>query len=277
MKNLKNKVAVVTGVGSGIGKALAWQLGQEGCLLAINELNPERLETLTAELEESGTTVLPAQFDVADRPSWDEFADQVIRRFGRVDLVINNAGVALGKFTVEEVDYQDFEWLMNINFWGMVYGTKVFLPELKVQDEAALVNVSSVLGLAALAGQSPYCASKFAIRGFTESLRMEAAQEFPHVSIHSVHPGGIKTNIGKDANWENSKLDKGEQERLITKFETTFITTPEDAADQIIQAVKKKKSRVLIGSDARRFDRVARLFPTGYTKMVLKDFERKGF
>ncbi len=276
MKHLTNKVAVISGAGSGIGKALAFHLAREGCRLALNDVNPDRLKATASLLEEYGVEMMLSDFNVADRKAWEDFAMETLGKFGEVDLVINNAGVALGRYTVEETSYDDLEWIMNINFYGMVYGTKSFLPHLLKRKESAVVNVSSILGIAGLAWQSGYCASKFAIRGFTESLRMEAMKDFPQLTVHTVHPGGIKTNIAADANWDNSSLNAEEQKLDTERFETSFITTATDAAAKIIADIKKKRHRILIGPDAKRIDRAVRLMPTGYSKVILKEFEKLG-
>ena len=199
-----------------------------------------------------------------------KYADDVVAHFGHVDIVINNAGVALGSFSTEEVSIDQFKWLMDINFWGMVYGSKAFLPYLRARSEGSLVNISSILGMAAITKQAAYCSSKFAIRGFSESLWMESSMDFPHIHILSVHPGGIQTNIARDARWGNKEISKEDKDKMATEFEKTFINTPEFAAAKIIHAIRKKKKRLLIGKDARQIWRLASWFPVGYTKFLLK-------
>jgi len=176
--------------------------------------------------------------------------------------------------TIEDLDYKDLEWVMNINFYGMVYGTKTFLPLLKKQSEAALVNISSLFGIAGIGQQGAYCASKFAIRGFTESLRMEALLDFPNVLIHTVHPGGIKTSIAKNSKWVGEIPSKAEMEKITRRFEKLFITTAESAAATIVKGIQKKKSKILIGKDAKRLDLMVRLMPTGYSKFVANQFKK---
>jgi butyryl-CoA dehydrogenase len=276
MKSLTGKVAVITGVGSGIGRALAHELAREGCQVAMNDIHHHTLEeTATSVNETYGTKTYTEAFDVADWARMQDFASNVANHFGGVDLVINNAGVALGAYTADEVSIEDFQWLMDINFWGMVYGSKAFLPFLKCRKAASLVNISSILGLAAIARQSAYCASKFAIRGFTESLRMEAMMDFPHVHVLSVHPGGIKTNIARNSKWNQRVFSDEEIQGLTEEFEKSFINTPEYAAKTIIRGVKKRKKRVLIGNDARQMWRFVRWFPTGYSKILIHTFLKK--
>ncbi len=277
MKNLKNKVVVITGAASGIGKALAQHFAKAGSLLALNDFDEKGLMQVVEELEkENSNKIIYSAFDVSKIKEFENFAKKIESEYQRVDIVINNAGVALGRVSIEEVDYQDFEWVMNINFWGMVYGTKIFLPLLKQQSEAALVNISSVFGIAGISHQGAYCASKFAIRGFTESLRMEALQDFPQVLIHTVHPGGIKTNIAKNSRWAGEEVSKDEVEELTKKFEKMFITTPASAASTIVNGIQKKKSRILIGKDARQLDWTVRLMPTGYSGVILNQLKKEG-
>lgn len=276
MKNLKDKVVVITGVASGIGKSLAKAFAKENCHLALNDYDEKGLLQTVKELKAiTNQKIITSVFDVAKRENFEAFAKMVEGEFGQVDVVINNAGVALGRVSVEDMEYEDIEWVMNINFWGMVYGTKSFLTLLKKQSESALVNISSVFGIAGIGHQSAYCSSKFAIRGFTESLRMEAKMEFPHVTIHTVHPGGIQTNIARNSRWVESEISKEEHEMTSEKFEKMFITTADAAAAKILKCVKKKKSKILIGKDGRQLDWLVRLMPEGYTGVLVKEFNRR--
>lgn len=276
MKNLKNKVVVITGAASGIGKALAQQFAKAGSHLALNDFDEKGLGQTVKDLQAIATgKIFSSPFDVSKVENFEKFAQQVSNEFGRVDIVINNAGVALGRVSVEEVKYKDFEWVMNINFWGMVYGTKTFLPLLKKQSEAALVNISSVFGIAGIGHQGAYCSSKFAIRGLTESLRMEALLDFPHVTIHTVHPGGIKTNIAKNSRWVEENISDEEKEKTTKNFERMFITTPESAAATIIKGIQKKKSKIVIGKDGKQLDWLVRLMPTRYSKIILNQFKKE--
>jgi short-subunit dehydrogenase len=276
MKNLKDKVVVITGAASGIGKALAQHFAKAGSNLALNDFDENGLNQVVQELEkESQGKIISSVFDVSKVEAFEIFAKKVETEFQRVDIVINNAGVALGKVSVEDLSYKDLEWVMNINFFGMVCGTKVFLPFLKKQSEAALINISSVFGIAGIGHQSAYCASKFAIRGFTESLRMEALLDFPHVLIHSVHPGGIKTSIAKNSRWVEENLSEKEKEETTKNFERMFITTPESAAAIIVKGIQKKKSKIVIGKDGKQLDWLVRLMPTGYSKIILNQFKKE--
>jgi len=269
--NIKGKVVVVSGAGSGIGKASAHAFAQRGADVAITDIDKDRIHDTAEELRGKYSVKVDAQvLDVTDWAAWQHYRNDIISKFGQVDIVLNNAGVTLGPFSVEEVPMEKFEWVMNINFWGMVYGTKAFLPDLKARPEACVANISSILGLGAIGSQAPYCSSKFAIRGFNESLRMEALAEFPQLNVLSIHPGGIQTRIARDADWGG--LDFNEEEKLerAKKFEESFINTPKYAAEQILAAVEKDKKRLLIGKDAKSMWRMIKWFPIGYTKMFYK-------
>ncbi len=269
MKDFKDKVAVVTGAGSGIGRALARQLADAGARLALADINETGLRETANELGLDDSRLITEAFDVADREAVYRFAERVAGHFGAVHLVINNAGVALGA-TVERMTYEDFEWLMGINFWGVVYGTKAFLPHLKAAGEGHIVNVSSVFGLIGVPTQSAYNAAKFAVRGFTESLRQELEMEGGKVSCTSVHPGGIKTNIARNARMaEGMEHITGDPEKARRDFEKMFRTTPDEAARTILKGVRGNKRRVLIGSDARAIDSMQRLMPTAYQRIMV--------
>jgi len=269
MKKLNGRVAVITGAGSGIGRALAYNLGKQQCRLALADIDEKGLKETAATLTAQGVDVLTKKLDVANREAVYAFADEVFETFGKVNLVFNNAGVALGA-TVEKMSYEDFEWLMNINFWGVVYGTKAFLPYLKQSDEGHIINVSSVFGLIGVPTQSAYNAAKFAVRGFTESLRQELEIEGVNVSCSSVHPGGIKTNIAKNARMSDDVKDITgmDAEQASANFEKLFTTTPEQAADTILKGVKHNSRRILIGVDARVIDTMQRILPTTYQALM---------
>lgn len=275
MKNFKDKVVVITGTGSGMGKEMALSLSKQGARLAINDINEKELNNTTILCKENGAEVMAVAFDVSKMDEWQSFREKVISTYGHVDVVINNAGIALGNYTVRELEMEDFETVMGINFWGMVYGTKVFLEDLITRSEAAIVNFSSVFGLAGVSRNSAYCASKFGIRGFTEAMRMESMVHYPHVQMHSVHPGGIKTNITRKAKW-NPAYSDAEKEEQMSDFETNFITTAAEAAQVVINGIKKKQFKILIGSDARKLDRIVRIFSSGYTKMFINDLQKQG-
>jgi short-subunit dehydrogenase len=271
MKNLNGKVAVVTGAGSGIGRATAIELAKEGCLLAISDVNEKELETTRQTIESMGTKVHAKVLDVADKKAFHDYANEVAEEFEKVNIVINNAGVAVSA-TLENTSYEDFEWLMDINFWGMVYGTKVFLPHLKKSGEGHICNVSSVFGFMAPAGTGAYNASKFAIRGFNETLRSELDIEDCGVSLSSIHPGGIKTNIARDARMDQETLnDLGmDKAQAHAQFTSIAMTTPQGAAKTIVKGIKKNKMRILIGFDAHVIDWATRFTPILYRKLVTK-------
>jgi len=274
MNSLKNKIAVITGTGSGIGRALAIQMGKAGCRLVLNEFHEDLLRETVDLVERAGGNVIVAKaFDVAEENSLETLAEEVAT-LGGADIIINNAGVALGGWTIETVSMEDFHWLMNINFYAVVRGTKAFLPQIKLKSEGCIANISSVFGLGGVAENGAYCASKFAVRGFTETLKMEAMMEFPHVNIMCVHPGGIKTNIAKNSKKNLKDFTKEESEANLKRFEEAFKTTPEKAAETIIKGILKKKQRVLIGNDARQFSFITRLLPTGYSKILIKQYQQ---
>ena len=268
MKLFANKVAAITGAGSGIGRALALNLAKQGCHLALSDVNEQGLAETVQQAQAFGVKVTSQKLDVANKDGVHAWADSVVRDHGKVNLIFNNAGVALGS-TVEGMSYDELAWVMNINFWGVVYGTKAFLPYLKASGDGHIVNVSSVFGLCSQPTQSAYNASKFAVRGFTEALRQELDLEKAPVSVTCVHPGGIKTNIAKAAKMNDSIRSVGLDPSTSTKnFEKMFRTTPAEAANVILNAVQKDSRRVLIGGDAYVIDAMQRLLPTSYQKLV---------
>ncbi|MET1076409.1 MAG: SDR family NAD(P)-dependent oxidoreductase [Pseudomonas sp.] len=270
MKSFENKVAAITGAGSGIGRALAYALARQGCHLALADVNQDGLAETATQARTLGVNVTEQRLDVADREAMQTWADQVVHDHGRVNLIFNNAGVAQGG-TVEGNDYDEYEWVMSINFWGVVHGTKAFLPHLKASGLGHVVNVSSVFGLFAQPGMSAYNASKFAVRGFTESLRQELDLANGGVSASCVHPGGIKTNIANTARMNASLLQITGQdaEQARRQFTDQFLrTSPEQAARVILRGVLANRRRILIGADARLLDGVQRLLPALYQRLV---------
>jgi short-subunit dehydrogenase len=270
MSFLSRGVAVVTGAGSGIGRALAHQLAAAGSALALADIDEAGLLETAQSLKKKSAVVTTHVLDVADEAGVRSFADDVEGKHGRITLLINNAGVSLhGDF--EEISLDDFRWLMNINFWGTVYGVMYFLPALKQQKRAHIVNLSSVFGIIAPAGQCAYAASKFAVRGFTEALRHEL--EGSTVGITCVHPGGIKTPIAR-----RSRIGAGasaaKREENIERFERVARTPPEKAAERILRGVERREPRVLVGSDAYQIDVFQRLRPASYWKALSQRFER---
>jgi butyryl-CoA dehydrogenase len=274
MKDFSGRVAAITGAGSGIGRALANALAGRGAHLALSDIDDTGLAETVAQCEGFGVKITSAHVDVADRDAVSFWADGVVADHGRVNLIINNAGVALGA-TVESMSYEDFEWLMNTNFWGVVYGSKAFLPYLKQSGEGHIVNLSSVFGLISVPSQSAYNAAKFAVRGFSDSLRMELEIEGATVSVTTIYPGGIKTNIARNARVDASVRDvAGDPERAVRDFERAFITSPEKAAAQILTAVRRDRRRALIGPDAKAIDFVSRLPATIYQSVLTRGATR---
>ena len=267
MKNLHGKVVAITGAGSGIGRALAHEFAGHGCLLSLSDVNEQALLATAAQLP-AGTQVLTTRVDVGAQAEVQAWAEATARHFGTVNIVVNNAGVALSG-AVGSLSIADYEWIMRINFWGVIYGTKAFLPLLEASGDGHVVNISSVFGLTAQPLMSGYNASKFAVRGFTESLRQDLELADSCVSATCVHPGGIKTNIAKAARVDASVSaltgrDAGDATR---EFERMFFNTPESAARVIVKGVLGNKRRVLIGPDARLFDWCARLMPAFYQRL----------
>ena len=269
MKRLQGRVAAITGAGSGIGRALASVLAEHGCNLALSDVNEDGLSETARALEASGVRVSTRRVDVADREAVEAWASEVEREHGAAHMIFNNAGVAV-MASLRRVDYDDFHWLMNINFWGVVHGTRAFLPILAQQDEAHIVNISSVFGIIAAPLNGTYNATKFAVRGYTEALRIELQLDGLPIGVTCVHPGGIKTNIARASRRRPADLAGGEQE-TIDQFEKTLArTTPDACARAIVRAVRRNAPRVLVGADAKLIDKIQRLLPTGYQKLVAR-------
>ncbi len=271
----EGRVAAITGAGSGIGRAVAEALARRGCRLALSDIDEAGLAETVTRCEGSGVKVTSQRLDVADRDAVYAWADTVVDEHGSVNFIVNNAGVALAA-TVESMDDADFDWLMDINLRGVVSGTKAFLPHLEAAGDGHVVNVSSVFGLVSIPSQAAYNAAKFGVRGFTDALRMELEIAGSPVSCTTIHPGGIRTNIARNARIHDAvremtgnDLDAGEA------FERIAMTTPAKAARQILTAVEKNKRRALIGPDAKVFDLVSRL-PAGLYQRALVAGMRRG-
>jgi NAD(P)-dependent dehydrogenase (short-subunit alcohol dehydrogenase family) len=266
MRTLDGKVVVITGAGSGIGRALALNAAAKGAVLALSDVDE-------AGLRETGELVRPLArqvrtdlLDVSDRSAMKAYADLVVTELGGVNVVFNNAGVALhGDFT--EIDHADFEWIMGINFWGVVNGTKEFLPHLIASGDGHIVNTSSLFGLMSVAGQSAYNSSKFAVRGFTEALRQELLIAKHPVQVSCVHPGGIKTAIARNARTTSSH----DQAATAAYFDKKLAkTTAEDAAAVIIDGVLANRPRILVGTDAKLLDKLVRLSGARYQDLLVR-------
>jgi butyryl-CoA dehydrogenase len=267
MEDLKGRVAAVTGAGSGIGRALAHDLVGRGAHVALSDIDEAGLAETVQACEGRGVKVTSQKLDVADRVAMFAWADAVVADHGSVNVIINNAGVSLGA-TIDQMSIEDFEWLMGINFWGVVHGTQAFLPHLKASGEGHVVNVSSVFGLVSIPTQSAYNAAKFGVRGFTDALRMELEIEGVPVSATTVHPGGIRTNIVRNGRLRESAATFDRGKDPAKEFDKIARTSPATAAKVILDAVQQDRRRVLIGTDARFFDFVSRL-PGGVYQRVL--------
>ncbi len=268
MKNFKNKVAAITGAGSGMGQQLAYLLAKEGCHLSLSDVNEKGLAETVELVKPYNVRVTTKKVNVANRDEMKVWAEETVQNHGSVNMIFNNAGVALGA-TVEGETYEELEWIVGINFWGVVYGTKEFLPYIKKTGDGHIINTSSLFGLTAQPTQSGYNATKFAVRGFTESLRQELDLENCGVSALCVHPGGIRTNIANDARMNDSLRSLGMNPEKSAKAFNKLLRKPAvEASQEILDAVLKNKRRLLIGNDAKTIDIMQRILPTGYQKVV---------
>lgn len=266
MQDFSGQVAVITGAGSGIGRALALELARQGCSLALADVDEAGLEQTRAGLAGSGVPVTLHRTDVSRRDQVQSLAEAVIASHGRVSLLFNNAGVACA-CAAERMSEEDFQWLMGVNFWGVVHGCQVFLPLLRAQPGAHIVNVSSVFGLIAMPSQSAYNASKFAVRGFSEALQQELAGGSVGLSV--VCPGGVRTAIAANARVEASSARAlGGAEAFVRRFDKLARTSADTAARQILQGVRRGRRRILVGPDARVLHWVLRLFPLNYDRVL---------
>lgn len=271
MKSFTGKVAAITGAGSGMGRTLAIRLAKEGCGLALSDISEKGLAETAELLKPYGMKVTTTVLDVSNKEAVFAWADATAKEHGKVNLIFNNAGVALSG-TVPALSIEDYEWIVGINFWGVIYGTKAFLPYLEASGEGHIINTSSIFGLASQPLMSGYNATKFGVRGFTESLRQDLEISGSCVSASSVHPGGIKTNIAKTARMDASSqaVTGVDKETSIKEFEKLFTTTADKAAEVILNGVRKNKRRILIGNDARAFELLVRLLPVSYQWIFTK-------
>lgn len=270
MKNLQGQVVAISGAGSGIGRALAHEFARHGSRLSLSDINLDAAVETAAQLQAKGVQVITQQVDVGSLEQVTAWAERTRSHFGRINVVVNNAGVALSG-TVGSLAIKDYEWVMQINFWGVVYGSKVFLPHLEASGDGHIVNISSIFGISAQPLMSGYNASKYAVRGFTESLRQDLDLARSCVSASCVHPGGIQTNIAKTARVDASvAAATGKSEAEATReFEHSFITTPAKAAQVIVNGVLRNQRRILIGPDARLLDWLVRLMPALYQRLFV--------
>jgi short-subunit dehydrogenase len=270
----QGSAAAITGAASGIGRALALELAARGCDLALADLDVAGLESVAEEITATqARRVTVRRVDVADPSQIEDFAQTAIADFPALNILINNAGVALlGQF--DEFDQAQMAWLMDINFWGVVRGTRALLPHLQRQRQAHIVNISSVFGIIAPAGQSAYAASKFAVRGFSEALRHELATNKSTVRLSVVHPGGVKTNIARKARAGARLRETHNADDLGDRFERLARTTAPEAAVCIVRGIERNQPRILIGWDARFLDFIQRLLPASYWSVLARIFNR---
>ena len=269
-QKINGAVAVITGASSGMGQALAKQLAGYGCHLALVDVNAKGLAE-TAALVGTGITCTQHKVDVSDREAMETLAQQVVTQHGRVNMVFNNAGVAASG-NLEVLPYEDFEWLMGINFWGVVHGCKAFLPYLRQAEWGHLINTSSVFGLISVPTQTAYHAAKFAVKGFTDSLAQELAES--NIQVSCVMPGGVKTNIVRSSRFVASDNTSPTKEEMVTSFETFANLTSDQAAAEILHGVAHSRLRILVGRDAQLLAALVRLMPVRYSN-VLNWFGRR--
>jgi short-subunit dehydrogenase len=274
MTAIRGAAAAVTGAASGIGRALALELASRGCDLALADRDEAGLQTLAAEITKAHPRkVTTHAVDVGQPDQITAFAQSAVAAHPGLNIVINNAGVAL-MGTFGEVEQAQMEWLMNINFWGVVHGTRAFLPHLSQQPEAHIVNLSSIFGIIAPPGQTAYAAAKFAVRGFSESLRHELQMAGSPVRLSVVHPGGVATNIARNSRTGTGMTDNTRRAQSIERFDAVARTTPQDAALRIITGIEKNQPRILIGNDARFMDLLQRLRPGTYWAVLARRIEK---
>lgn len=281
MKNFRDKVAVITGAGSGMGRYLAVLLAKDGADVVVCDVNAETLNETVEMLRQYNVSVSSHILDVADKEAVEALPEKVIEQHGKVDLVFNNAGVTTGSH-FKDMDEENWDWVMGINLGGVINSTRAFIPHMIDRPEAAIVNTSSIFGMVAVPGQTVYHATKFAVRGFTESLALEMSESNPNLQVHCVHPGHIGTNIAASARMDEEEFKKqlDEQKNSPSIFTRKAPKSLEEMADQfreggmhpskaaniILNGVKKNKSRIFIGLDAKLLDLSQRLFPKHYHK-----------
>ena len=265
MRQFKDKVCVITGAGSGIGAACARAMAKEGAIVIGADLRMEMLQSVADEVNEAGGRMEAHQLDVADRDAVFALAAKVEKTHGAADLVLNNAGVAHGAL-VAEMTMDNFQWVMDIDFWGVVHGTQAFLPAMIARGSGHIANVSSIFGLIGVPTQSAYNAAKFGVLGFGEALRHEVKEQ--GIGVSTIHPGGINTNIVRHARFQQGPEMENERQEAIQRFAQFTMTQPEGAAKTIIKGIKRNKARILIGPDAHLVDWVRRIFPTHYLTIM---------
>jgi short-subunit dehydrogenase len=274
MTAIRGAAAAVTGAASGIGRALAIELAARGCDLALADRDEAGLQTVAAEIAKAHSRKVSVhRVDGGERTEIADLAGAAIAAHPSLNILINNAGVALlGNF--HEIDQAEMEWLFNINFWGVVHSTRAFLPHLAARPEAHIVNISSIYGIVAPPGQTAYSSAKFAVRGFSESLRHELQVADSPVRLSVVHPGGVLTNIVRNMRMGTGVSDNERRAQAIDWFDQFAGTTPKDAALRIIRGVEKNEPRILIGGDARFLDLLQRFRPATYWRVMARRVEK---
>ena len=270
MTTIRGSAAAVTGAASGIGRALALELAARGCDLALADRDEAGLHATAAEIGRACSQKVTAhRVDVGEPQQIANFAEAATLAHPGLNIVVNNAGVALlGQFN--EIDQAQMDWLMDINFWGVVHSTRAFLPHLARQREAHIVNLSSIFGIIAPPGQTAYAAAKFAVRGFSESLRHELQMAASPVRLSVVHPGGVATNIVRNSRAGTGVTDNARRAQTIERFDAVARTTPAAAALRIIAGIEKNRPRILIGNDARFMDLLQRFRPGTYWAVLAR-------
>jgi short-subunit dehydrogenase len=261
LKNFQNKIIVITGAASGMGRSMAIQLASAGATVLISDVNEAGLGETQKLIAGNNGICKTYKVDISDRDQIYAFADQVLAEYKYIDVLINNAGIAIGEATLNEVPLADFEKLININLWGVIHHAKAFLDVMLTRPEAAIVNTSSVFGLMGIPSQIPYCVSKFAVRGFSDSLRLEL--KGTNVAVTCVHPGGIDTNIVSNG------IHYKDNEATVAAFKKLVITSSDKAASIIIRAIQKKSKRVMVGPDAKVIRFMTQLSPSIVDKVIL--------
>lgn len=271
MKDFRDKAIVITGGGSGLGQEFALQLYQAGARLALCDLDQSGLEETLQIIGDPGERVKLFQIDVSDQPAVEQFARDVESQLGPADMLINNAGICLIPQTFEETEDEQFMKVIDVNMWGVFYGIRAFLPQLKKRPEASIVNISSLAGIVGMYGHSAYSMSKAALRGLSQALQSELSGTQVHLTV--IHPGGVKTNLIKNA----PNLEENLQEKAHHNFTELSFQTAEKTVKKIIKGVQKNKAQVIIGLDAHLILLIKALFPKAHPNIMRLLFSQANF
>lgn len=275
MESSSGRLAVVTGAAGGIGAALARRLAGLGCPVALCDVDGAGVERVRASCNGSGVAASGAVVDVADAAAVDAWAGEVLARHGTPFFVFNNAGTTVVG-DLHEISLEEMRWLVDVNFWGVVHGTRAYLPAMEKAGGGHLVNVSSLFGLVGFPGQATYCATKFAVRGFSESLAMELALRKSPVRVHVVHPGGVATGIVRNARVAGDRASQASHEESVAAFDRVARTAADEAARQILDGVRRGRRRILVGRDARGISLLQRLMPERYAGWFERGVRKRG-